>query len=413
MTNKAIIGILVFLVILSGALCAHSYMLNQQINAMSKQLTVFQDEQATRISAVSDKFESHRQETITKIVTLEDNIGEAATRLGTLEDGVTVLEDEITVLEDEITVLANKLSQPVLDANKIYQTVSKGIARVSDGERTVGSGFVLDTKGHVVTAHHVVERLSKIYVILPDGRVSTALITGSCTYSDIAILTLQDELVIEPLTLADSSTVNIGEPVVTIGNPLELTGTVTSGIISQINRFVEIKYESQTRWVANIIQFDAAVNFGNSGSPLLNSEGEVIGMVIARVEPDRGDGIYYAVSSNKVKRVATSLIEQGFFDYPWLGVEITNLTPQIVQARGLETTNGVLVKKVLTEGPAKAAGILVDDIIVAIDGVMVRDVADLTSYLGEHKSPDELATIALTRDTTKLELSLNIGKRQS
>ena len=264
-----------------------------------------------------------------------------------------------------------------------------------------------------MTAHHVVERLSEIYVILPDGRISTALITGSCKYSDIAILTLQDELVIEPLTLADSTTVKIGEAVVTIGNPLELTETITSGIISQINRFVEVRYESQARWVANIIQFDAAVNFGNSGSPLLNSEGEVIGMVIARVEPDRGDGIYYAVSSNKVKRVATSLIEQGFFDYPWLGVEITNLTPQIVRDRGLETTNGALVKKVLTESPAKAAGILVDDIIVAIDGVTVRGIADLTSYLGEHKSPDELATISLIRGATELELSLKIGTHQS
>jgi len=406
MTNKVIIGILVFLVILSGALCAHAYTLSQQLNAMSKQLTVFQEEQSTRISTLSDKLASHRQETITRIVTLEDNAGEAVTRLG-------ILDDEITVLEDEITGIATKFSQPVLDANKIYQTASKAIARLSDGQRTVGSGFILDTKAHVVTAHHVVEHLSEIYVILPDGRISAATITGSCKYSDIAILTLHDELVIEPLILADSTAVKIGEPVVTIGNPFELTETITSGIISQLNRFVEVKYDSQTRWVANIIQFDAAINFGNSGSPLLNSEGEVIGIVIARVEPEQGDGLYYAVSSNKVKRVIISLIEQGFFDYPWLGVEITNLTPQIVQARGLETTNGVLVKTVFTESPAQTAGIKVDDIIAAVDGVTVKDVADLTSYLGENKSPDEPVTLSLIRDVTELELSFKIGTRQS
>jgi len=134
-------------------------------------------------------------------------------------------------------------------------------------------------------------------------------------------------------------------------------------------------------------------------------------MVIARVNPDEGDGIYYAASSNKIRRVAASLIDQGSFDYPWLGVEITNLTPQTAEDRELETTNGVLIKKVFADSPAKTVGIKVDDIIVAIDGIAVRDVADLTSYLGEYKSPDEVATLELIRDTTKMELSVEIGKR--
>jgi len=163
--------------------------------------------------------------------------------------------------------------------------------------------------------------------------------------------------------------------------------------------------------VANLIQFDAAVNFGNSGSPLLNSRGEVIGMVIGRVDPNLGDGIYYAVSSNKVKKVADFLIDQGSFDYPWLGVKIANLTPETVRARKLETINGVLVKEVITDTPAEAAGIKVDDIIVGIKGMAVWEVADLTSYLGEYTSRDEVVTIELIRDGTKLELSLKVGKR--
>ncbi|GAI05027.1 unnamed protein product, partial [marine sediment metagenome] len=118
-----------------------------------------------------------------------------------------------------------------------------------------------------------------------------------------------------------------------------------------------------------------------------------------------------AVSSNKVKRVAASLIAQGSFDYPWLGVVITDLTPQIVQTKALETANGVLVTEIAANSPAEAAGIEAEDIIVAIDGVTIRDVATLTSYLGEHKSPGEIATITLIRDTTELELSLEIGKR--
>ncbi len=314
-------------------------------------------------------------------------------------------------MEDEISNVTAAFSPSVINASEVYQEVRQAIVRISNGERTIGSGFILDAQAHVVTAHHVTENLPNIYVILSDGRISSATIAGSCQHSDIAVLTLEDELTVDPLALADSATVKIGEPVVTIGNPFDLTETLTSGIVSQINRFVEIETDSETRWVANLIQFDAAANFGNSGGPLLNSEGKVIGMVIARVNPDEGDGIYYAASSNKIRRVAASLIDQGSFDYPWLGVSITNLTPQTAEDRELETTNGVLVKKVFADSPAKTAGIKVDDIIVAIDGMAVRDVADLTSYLGEHKSPDEEATLELIRDTTKMELSVEIGKR--
>ncbi len=213
------------------------------------------------------------------------------------------------------------------------------------------------------------------------------------------------------VTLADSAKVKIGEPVAAIGNPFDLEETITTGIVSQVNRQAEIEYNAQTRWVSNLIQFDAAVNYGNSGCPLLNSAGEVIGLVIARIEPGEGDGIYYAVSSNKVQRVVTSLITEGSFDYPWLGIGIANLTPQTMQTLALDTTNGVLVEGVLTEGPAATAGIQVDDIIIAIDGFMVRNTADLTSYLGEYVSPGETVTITLIRNSTRLDLSLEVGKR--
>jgi len=205
--------------------------------------------------------------------------------------------------------------------------------------------------------------------------------------------------------------VKVGEPVIVIGNPLGLPEAITSGIVSQTNRFAEVGYDTKTQWVASIIQFDAAVNFGNSGSPLLNSKGEVIGMVIARVDPTLGDGVYYAVSSNKVRRVALSLIERGSFDYPWLGVEIANLTPETARARNLETVNGALVKTVMPATPAEAAGIKVDDIIVAINGTLVQEVADLTCYLGEYASPDDEVTLALIRDGAKIELPVKVGKR--
>lgn len=409
MANKFIIGILVFLVVLSGGIYAYSYMLSQQINTLNNQLTTFQDAQEARVSAVSDEITALRGETLAQIDTIEHEIDIVKQEINGASAKIGKLEKEVASVATEFS----EFSQYSIDASEVYQRVGQATVVVSDGDRIVGSGFILSTKAHAVTAYHVVEHLSEIYIILPDGRVSTATVAGTCKYSDIAVLALEDELVIEPPILADSSTVRVGEPVVTIGNPLDLTETLTSGIVSQTNRFVEIEYQPQTRWVANLIQFDAAVNFGNSGGPLVNSKGEVIGMVIARVDPEEGDGIYYAISSNKVKRVATSLIDQGSFDYPWVGVEIANLTPRIVQDRELETAHGALVKKVLTESPAEAAGIEADDIIVAIDGMPVKGVADLTSYLGEHKSPDELITLTLLRGTTELELSLTVGKRSS
>lgn len=382
MFNKLIIGILVFLLVLTGILGAYAFNLVGEIDALSQQLTVSQEQQAAQISTLSDELATFRGETIARIDALDDELGSVTTGL----------------------------EQSVINAGKLYQEVSKGIVRVSDGEKIVGSGFVFDADGHVVTAQHVVEGQAQIDIILYDGSVSAATIIGSCEHSDIAVLTLEHELAVEAITLADSDAIGVGEPVVVIGSPLDLPGTITSGIVSQTHRFVEVEYDLKTRWVANLIQFDAAVNFGNSGGPLLNSKGEVIGMVVARVDPKLGDGVYYAVSSNKVKRVALSLIDRGFFDYPWLGIEIVNLTPETVRTRNLETANGVLVKKITADSPAEAAGIKANDVMVAIDGRTVRQVGDLTWYLGEYKNPDEVVTLALIRDGAELELSLKLGK---
>lgn len=394
MFNKVIIGILVFLLVITSSLCAYAFNLTGEIDALSEQLAVSQKEHAAQISAVSK---------------------EQAGQISALSDELATFKGEtlakIYTLDDEVGGVATELEQSVINAGKLYQEVSKGIVRISDGEKTVGSGFAFDPDGHIVTPQHVVEGRAQIYVALPDGSTSAATIVGTCQHSDIAVLALEKRLTIPALTLADSTTVRIGEPTIVIGNPLKLPQTITSGIVSQTGRFIEVKYDSKTRWVANLIQFDAAVNFGNSGSPLLDSRGEVVGMVMARIDPKLGDGVYYAISSNKVRRVALSLIDRGSFDYPWLGVEIGNLTPEIVQTRKLGTANGVLVKKVIADSPAEVAGIKVNDVIVAIDEVTVREVADLTCYLGEYKSPDEVVTLALIRDGAKLELSLKIGKR--
>ncbi len=425
MMNKIIISILVLLLVLSGGFGYYSYTLSQQLDSLSGQLTALHQEQAAQIGVVSDELTTFRgettigfgtlkdeiNETLTQIGTLENNLDGTITRIDTMEGEISDTHTKVTTLESEIGSVTDEISKSVMDTSDVYQKVIQATVRISNGEQTIGSGFFLDAGTHVVTAHHVVENLSNIYVVLPDGRVSQATVSGSSQYSDVAVLTLKDKLPVEPPPLADSTKVIIGEPVAAIGNPFDLTETLTAGIVSQTNRLAEIQSGSQTRWIANLIQFDAAVNFGNSGGPLVNSKGEVIGLVIARVNPNEGDGIYYAVSANKVKKVATSLIAQGFFDYPWLGINITNLTPQMAQARELETTNGVVVVNVEADSPAEVAGIQIGDIIVTIDEMAIRNSSDLVSYLGEYKSPNDTATIELIRDTTKLELSIEIGKQ--
>lgn len=412
MANKVIIGILIFLVVLSGGLGTYSYLLSQQLEALSTQLGDFQLAQSARIGAVSGELAALRSRTLARIGTLKDEIGETRTQIGTLQGEISGTVTRIDTLKDEIKDVASELSRSAFNADEVYQKVRDAAVRIGDGESLVGSGFVFDNKGHVITAYHVVERLSTVYVTLGDGRSSQATVIGSSEASDVAVLIIDDKgLFIKPLAMADSAQVRIGEPVLAIGNPFNLAGTLTSGIVSQTNRFVRIMSDTKTRWISNLIQYDAAVNPGNSGGPLVNAKGEVIGLVIARVDPNQGEGIYYAVSSNKVKRVVAELIDRGSFDYPWIGINVSNLTPKMVQERALETTNGVLVQGILPESPAGGSEIEVDDVIVAIDSVAVNNVGDLTSYLGEHKSPGDSVSFTLYRHAVKMDITLKVGKR--
>jgi S1-C subfamily serine protease len=307
--------------------------------------------------------------------------------------------------------IASQLSEATIDTTGIYQSARQAVVRISDGQSTIGTGFVYDADGHVVTPSHVVGDLAVVDVLLSDGTIVVADVIGTCEFSDIAVLSPHKAFTAEALTLVDSNMVKIGEPVAVIGNPFELPGTITSGIVSETDRFVEISDNLGSRWVANLIQLDAAVNFGNSGSPLLKLKGEVIGMVIGRIDPGLGDGIYYAVSSNKLKRVAGAIIAQGFFDYPWLGVGVTNITPETARARGLDNITGVLISSVLAAGAADIAGVEADDIMVSINGTIVHEVADLTSYLGEYVNVNDTVTLEIIRDGGKIELSARADKR--
>jgi 2-alkenal reductase len=367
--DKALVGVLVLALVLAGAAGAYAFYLGEKLDASQKQ-------QAAEISALHDEILAQGEKTQTGI----------------------------DALDSELKSVTLEMEQSSINASNLYQEASQSVVWVSDGNNVLGSGFAFDTQGHILTPYHVIKGQNLVYIITADGHTSVAMIIGSSEYSDVAVLQgfLTSALAPPALTMADSSQVKVGEPVIVIGNPFDLPWTITSGIVSQTNRFAG---------VANIIQFDAAINIGNSGSPLLNAKGEVIGMVNARIDPQQGDGVYYAVSSNKVKKVALSLIERGSFDYPWLGVEITNLTPLTAIARNLHTVNGALVKTVIPATPAATSGVMVDDIIVAINGTEVKDMAALTCYLGEYASYGDQVTLTMIRDERLIELPLTVGKR--
>ncbi len=413
--NKVIVAILIVLVIISGGLGYYSYTLNQQMYALSdslnQQLFDLQVEQANQTAEIDQEFATVRAEMTAQTGNAESKIDETRNEISALQGQIAGTGDRIDSLESKIGSATAQVSELVIDGSEVYKKVAGAAVRISDGNVTIGSGFIFDNDSHVVTAQHVVERLTTVYVTTPDGQVSRASKVSGSTYSDVAVLTLEKKFNIEPPPIVDSSKVQVGDPVAAIGNPFDLNETLTTGIISGLNRFGRIDYDSQSRWIANLIQFDAAVNFGNSGGMLVNSRGEVIGLVVARVNPDEGDGVNWAVSSNKMKKVAAALIANGNYDYPWLGVEITDLSARTVLNRGLQSASGVLIERPGTGSPAETAGLKAGDVIIAVDDAAVKDVGEFTSYLGENKSPGDKLRLTVVRGSSQIEVTVDIGKR--
>jgi serine protease Do len=425
MNNKVVTSILIILVILTAGSVFYSIVLGRQINNLDERLDSFESEQTARITKIGDDLASFRSQTETglsilgnkltdasrDITVVKSDLSASATRLSDAEQAIGGVSSNLTALDKRVAGAESGisgLSSSLIDTVSIYRQAVKATVRITDGQ-SLGSGFIYDVNRHIITAYHVVNGLSPIYVMMYDGRVSQANVIGFCPYSDIAVLRVDAISSAGPLLMADSSQIHIGESVIAIGSPFSLDNrdSATLGVISQLNRFVDV----ENVYKANFIQFDAAVNPGNSGGPLLNSDGKVIGIVDARIAANEGDGISWAISSNKAKRVADSIIATGSFAYPWIGTGISDITPQNVKDKGLDTANGVIVGSVTNGGPASAAGIQTGDIIVSMDNIPMRNIADLTSYLGEFKSPGDAAILEVIRGSSKLKLTVTVGTR--
>jgi len=322
----------------------------------------------------------------------------------------------------------------------IYQQFSPGVVTVLT-TTSLGSGWVYSSDGYIVTNNHVVGTETKVEVDFTSGLKTFGNVIGTDAYSDLAVIKVDvaaSEL--HPLPLGDSNALQVGQTVIAIGNPFGLSGTMTTGIISALGRAIPSTTTAQAAGggyfsTADIIQTDTAINPGNSGGPLLNLNGEVIGInsdfiPSSSTASSQGvnSGIGFAISINLVKRVVPSLIQTGKFDFAYIGIGTNDDLPlSVIQSLGLTSTSGAYVTSVVAGGPAEKAGIQTGttplnlpnypglnkggDLIIAIDGQPVVTFYDMIRYLALYKSPGDTVTLTVLRGDQKLDIPVVLGKR--
>ncbi len=270
----------------------------------------------------------------------------------------------------------------------------------------LGSGFVLDEAGYIVTNHHVVDNASSVTVRLNDDRTYDAEVIGTDPLTDIAVLKIDTGGVLQAVELGDSDVIRVGEDVVAIGNPFGLSSTVTTGIVSAKGRNI-----SQGPY-AEFIQTDAAINKGNSGGPLFNMQGEVVGVNSAIYSPSGGSvGLGFAVTSNIVEHIAADLRDDGQVSRGWLGVSIQNVSPEIAAAMGIDASTGALISDVVDGSPAQ--GVLEQgDIILTFNDEPVDSSSDLPLLVGTTKVGTD-STLTVLRDGKEQQVELTIGQHES
>jgi len=268
----------------------------------------------------------------------------------------------------------------------------------------LGSGFIIDHSGYVVTNNHVVGDAGKVEVILQDKTKYTAKIVGRDPKTDLAVLKIKANHALPYVTFGDSSAAQVGDWVMAVGNPFGLGGTVTTGIISARGRDInEGPYD-------DFLQIDAPINRGNSGGPTFNLEGQVIGINTAIYSPNGGSvGIGFAVPSNAAKNIVAQLEEHGKITRGWLGVQIQGVTPAIAASLGLHGDHGALVSVVNPDGPAAKAGLKQGDVILGFNGTEIDQLHDLPRLVAT-ANPGSRATVTVWRDGHKTELQAKLGE---
>lgn len=339
-----------------------------------------------------------------------------------LKADFTALRDNYANLSDQMQQLQNLIESlhheqvTNLTAVEIYNRTKYSVVLIActlgNGSGVEGSGFVYHAGGYIVTNNHVVEGAISISVTFFNGTVAQAQLIGSDVYSDLAVVkvnSLPEQSY--PLLVGNSTQLMVGEPVYAIGNPFGLSSSMTAGIVSQVGRVLRLEDfgvpPPQGNYaLVDVVQFDAAVNPGNSGGPLLNNLGEVVGITFA-IETTGGIsafiGIGYAIPSVLVKRVADSMIATGNYLHPWVGIEYNS-----------SYVGGLLISSVLPDSPAASAGLLKDDIIIKVDALVINRPDELIVYLERYKSPEDVINLEIVRNNDFLHpipKELTLGTR--
>lgn len=314
---------------------------------------------------------------------------------------------------------------------EIFEKSEPGVVRVNvqRGEESegggVGSGFVFDKKGHIITNSHVVNNAKKVIVTFLDGRSYNAEIIGVDKFTDIAVIKVNSDLVLlHPLSLGDSSNLKVGEQIAAIGNPFGLSGSMTSGIVSQLGRLLP---SGAGYSIPDVIQTDAAINPGNSGGPLLNMRGGVVGINTA-IQSTTGEftGVGFAIPSQTVAKIVPTLIQKGEYKHPWIGIAGRDIDPDLANVLELKEAVGFLVITVVEDSPAQKAGLIGSDksieadginypvggdIILSVDGIEVRKIDDILIHLQRAKSVGDEMVLEILRDGRTTNVTITLQER--
>ncbi len=341
---------------------------------------------------------------------------------------------DIAINDDAPVAVAQESSLYSKDLSLIgiFEKSESGVVRVNvqksqadDVAGGVGSGFVFDKMGHIITNAHVIKDAQKVVVTFLDGRSYNAEIVGSDEFTDIAIIKVNADLtLLQPLPIGDSSNLKVGEQIAAIGNPFGLSGSMTSGIVSQLGRLLP---SGAGYSIPDVIQTDAAINPGNSGGPLLNMRGEIVGINTA-IQSATGEftGVGFSVPSQTVAKIAPILIEDGEYSHPWIGISGRDIDPDMASVLNLKDAVGFLVITVVEDSPAFEAGLIGTsktievegvsypiggDVILSVDEIEVRKIDDILIHLQRAKTVGDEMVLEILRDGRTTDVTITLQER--
>jgi S1-C subfamily serine protease len=367
-------------------------------------------------------------------LTISGNVSDLQSQVSTLQGQVSNLQSTSNPVTQNSTYIIGEnaslapLYAEVQDSVVVIRglTVQYDVFGRAYYSQVQGSGFIYNFTGQmvVITNYHVVEDVQNITLTFINGDSYEATVLGSDPYADLAIISTnapQNEY--KPLEIVSSSTLEVGDPVIAVGGPYGLAGSMTTGIVSALGR--TITDDTSTYPIANVIQTSTPINPGNSGGPLLNYQGQVVGITTAIVSDSQGVG--FAIPSSTVLREIESLVTGGAYNqHPWLGASGTDMTYEIADAMDVDVTYGWLIAQVTSGGPADEAGlqggtqqanvggqsvILGGDIIIALSGTRIKGTDDLSTFLEEHTLPGQTIDVTIVRNGQEMTVQLKVGTR--